>query len=106
MGIETAIGLGSMALAYAASYAAPVMIGAGIATGVTALAGGFSGGKGKGGGAPGMLPMPEAPKMAESRDRSEDISRKRKAASTRSVYTNPLGSGGQAGVIRKHLLGR
>jgi len=52
------------------------------------------------------LPLPQAPSVDDAVGKAENISRKRKASQTQSVYTSPLGVSGEANVARKTLLGQ
>lgn len=51
-------------------------------------------------------PLPKAPAVEDSQAKAEEATRKRRVASTQSIYTNPLGIVGQANVIRKTLTGQ
>jgi hypothetical protein len=51
--------------------------------------------------------LPQAPKLEDSQKAAlEDVARKRKAAArSKSIYTNPLGISGEASTAKKMLLG-
>lgn len=51
------------------------------------------------------LPIPQAPQATEASDKSAETLKRKRAAMSRTVFTSPLGIGGQAGVVRKVLLG-
>ena len=51
-------------------------------------------------------PLPQAPKPEDSQNKAMEIARKKRAAMSQSVYTNPLGTSGQAQVAQKSLLGQ
>ena len=55
-----------------------------------------------------QMAMPEAPKQETAQETAEKTATaKRKAiARSRTIYTSPLGIGGEASVIKKTLLGR
>lgn len=53
-----------------------------------------------------IQPLPQAPKPEDSQDKAMDIARKKRAAMSQSVYTNPLGTAGEANIARKTLLGQ
>jgi len=48
-------------------------------------------------------PLPQAPSPDSAVSKAEDIVKKKRAAATQTVYTNPLGIGGQANVARTAL---
>lgn len=51
-------------------------------------------------------PLPQAPSADAAQDKAGEIIKRRRASATQSVYTSPLGVGGQANVARKTLLGQ
>ena len=53
-----------------------------------------------------LQPLPQAPKPEDSQNKAMEIARKKRAAMSQSVYTNPLGTSGQAQVAQKSLLGQ
>jgi hypothetical protein len=66
-------------------------------------------GGGKSNPAPAPQPLPVAPTVEASAEKAEDKNRKKKAqisAGSKSIYTSPLGIGGEAQVARKSLLGQ
>lgn len=69
----------------------------------------ISGGGDKDGGsapAPAPAPLPEAPKPEQAAENAQEQVRKRKAAATKTVFTDPLGVSGQADIVRKTLTGQ
>lgn len=54
---------------------------------------------------PQMPTLPNAPKPEDSVKKAEDATKRKKAALTQTVYSNPLGMSEQAGISRKILLG-
>jgi hypothetical protein len=52
------------------------------------------------------LPLPEPPAKSTAEDKASVIGKAKRAAATQSVYTSPLGIGGQADVTKKVLLGQ
>ena len=52
------------------------------------------------------LPMPEAPKVEAVTDKADETIRRRRSALSQTVYTSPLGLGGEAAVAKKTLLGQ
>lgn len=56
--------------------------------------------------APKPQPLPEAPKQASAAEDAQNQVRKKRAAQTQTVYTDPLGVGGQADIVRKTLTGQ
>jgi hypothetical protein len=79
------------------------MAAAGITGGIMAAAG-----AGKKETKPQPLPMPEAPKIEDAAAKAEASARAKRAAMGRSqsIYTSPLGIGGEANIARKTLLGQ
>lgn len=68
-----------------------------------------SGGDNKGGNAPVAptpQPLPEAPKQEDSAMKAQDSVKKRRAAASQTVFTDPLGIGGQASIVQKTLTGQ
>jgi len=66
-------------------------------------------GGGKKAEAPKPQPLPVAPTVEDAAGKAEEKNRKRKAqlsAGSKSIYTSPLGIGGEAQVARKSLLGQ
>ena len=61
-----------------------------------------------GGGAPSTspLPMPEAPKVEDTQGKADEITRRKRAAQTQTIYTSPLGVAGEAAVAKKYLTGQ
>lgn len=51
-------------------------------------------------------PLPKAPTPEAAQDKSQDQVRRKRAAASKSVYTSPLGVGGQANIAKKTLLGQ
>ena len=51
-------------------------------------------------------PLPKAPDPADAAASASEVIKKKRAASTQSIYTSPLGIGGEAQVARKTLLGQ
>lgn len=51
-------------------------------------------------------PLPQAPDPAMAADKAQEAVRKRKAAQTQTVFTDPLGVSGQADIVRKTLTGQ
>lgn len=51
-------------------------------------------------------PLPKAPEPADSADKAQETIRRKRANLTKSIYTSPLGVGGEAQVARKTLLGQ
>ena len=64
--------------------------------------------KGKGSleAAPAPAPLPEPPKPEASAEKAQETVKKRRAATTQTVYTDPLGVSGQADIVRKTLTGQ
>jgi hypothetical protein len=59
--------------------------------------------------APAPAPLPQAPTPEVAAEKATDTIKKKKAmlsASSKSIYTSPLGSAGEADVARKTLLGQ
>jgi hypothetical protein len=56
--------------------------------------------------APKPQPLPAPPTVTQAGEEAEETKRRRKKAATKSIYTSPLGVGGEADVVRKSLLGR
>lgn len=52
------------------------------------------------------LPMPSAPSPQDEATKAQETVRKRRVASTQTIYTDPLGISGQASVARKTLTGQ
>lgn len=57
---------------------------------------------------PAIIPMPAAPKVADVAAQAQVTAKakKRAIARSRSIYTSPLGIGGEAQITRKVLLGQ
>jgi len=57
---------------------------------------------------PQPLPMPQAPKVEDAAAKAEASARAKRMAMGRSqsIYTSPLGIGGEANIARKTLLGQ
>lgn len=72
------------------------------------LAGGYAASKsmGKSEMASAPTPLPQPPSSDTAQAKAEEIGRKKRGAMTRSIYTSPLGVGGEAQVARKTLLGQ
>lgn len=51
-------------------------------------------------------PLPQPPSPEASVEKAEDTVRKRRAMSSQSIYTSPLGATGQANIAKKTLLGQ
>lgn len=71
----------------------------------------FTGGKDSGGSnataaAPTPQPLPEAPKPEVAAEKARESVKKRKAATSQTVFTDPLGVAGQADIVRKTLTGQ
>ncbi len=66
----------------------------------------ISGGKDSGGEAPKPQPLPEAPKPEAAADKAQEQVRKRRTTQTQTTFTDPLGVGGQADIVRKTLTGQ
>jgi len=110
MAIFTAIGT-ALGLSGAAATLAGVGVTGGVAAagfGAATMMGGFGGGKSSGGGMQ-MPEMPSAPKMQDASKNAKLAAdeRRRAAARSDSVQTNPLGlkDEDKAQVVRKRLLG-
>ena len=75
-----------------------------LVLGTLALSGAFS----KKQAAPKPMAMPQAPKATDVQGQAQAAARsKRTAASrTKSIYTSPLGIGGEADIVKKQLLGQ
>lgn len=56
--------------------------------------------------APTPAPLPEAPKPEVSAAKAEETVKKRKAAMTKTTFSDPLGLAGQADIVRKSLTGQ
>lgn len=54
---------------------------------------------------PTPTPLPQPPSIEDAADKANKISAARKASATDTVFTNPIGIGGQADVAKKVLLG-
>lgn len=52
------------------------------------------------------LPMPQAPSVGDAQSKAEDVIKRKRATTTQSIYTSPLGVAGEAGIARKTLLGQ
>jgi len=52
------------------------------------------------------MALPDAPDEKSARDKANELIRRRKAASSRSIFSSPLGISGSAAVARKTLLGK
>jgi hypothetical protein len=63
-------------------------------------------GKGSDNGASAPLPMPAAPNTGDAAAKAQEVINKKRAAVSQSIYTSPLGSSGEASVVRKTLLGQ
>ena len=50
--------------------------------------------------------LPQAPKPEDAQNKAAEIARKKRASMSQSVYTNPLGTAGEANIARKTLLGQ
>ena len=50
-------------------------------------------------------PLPQPPSSAVAAEKGEEMARRRRALSTKTIYTSPLGVAGEAQVARKTLLG-
>ena len=68
------------------------------------LSGLFGGGKKES--APAPLPVPSAPEPVDANANAQDKIKQRKAATTQSIYTSPLGVKGTADVATKTLTGQ
>lgn len=64
------------------------------------------GGGGGGGAAPKPQPLPGPPKVEDAERKAEALRRDKLRGRTQTVFTSPLGIGGEADVARKTLLGR
>lgn len=89
-----------MALGTTATVLLGLAGGAGVGFGASKL---MSGGSSK---VSAPMALPQPPSVDASSVKGEEIMRKRKAMSTQSVYTSPLGVAGEAQVARKTLLGQ
>lgn len=82
---------------------------AGAAAGTTAVISKSKSNSGGSGGAapePNPLPLPQAPKPEATAEKAQETMKKKRVAQTRSVYTSPLGVGGEADIARKTLTGQ
>lgn len=54
------------------------------------------------------MPMPEAPKVEDAAAKAEKMARAKRTtmARSKSIYTSPLGIGGEAAITKKTLLGQ
>jgi len=80
-----------------------VGVGAAVGIGATALSGGFGGKQ-----APTPQPpaLPQAPNPDKAQNAAQNDMRRRQGAQTKTVYSSPLGTAGEANVARKTLLGQ
>ncbi len=60
----------------------------------------------KGGGMQSPMPLPQAPSAADAIAKGDAMAARKRAATTKSIYTSPLGVSGEAQVARKTLLGQ
>ena len=111
MGLEALV-IGGLALAGASIgsgagfTAAGLAIGAGVGVGLSAI-GRSGGGKGDGSDTPyAPQPLPAPPKIDAAADEAQKQALKRRGAATKTVFTDPLGVGGQADIVRKTLTGQ
>ena len=51
-------------------------------------------------------PLPQAPSVADAAAKGEETARRRRATTTQTVYSSPLGVAGEANIARKTLLGQ
>jgi len=51
-------------------------------------------------------PLPQPPSVEAAAGKAEEVTRKKRAAMTQSIYTSPLGVAGEAQIARKTLLGQ
>ena len=56
--------------------------------------------------APTPQPLPQPPSQGAVAEKAQDNTRKKRAAQTQTVFTDPLGLGGQADIVRKTLTGQ
>lgn len=63
-------------------------------------------GEGKGSASPIPQPLPAPPKIDAAADEAQKQALKRRGAATKTVFTDPLGVGGQADIVRKTLTGQ
>lgn len=66
----------------------------------------FTGGNDKGGAAPSPQALPAPPKADDAAEGAQKQVAKRRAATTQTVFTDPLGVSGQADIVRKTLTGQ
>lgn len=52
------------------------------------------------------IPLPQPPSSDAAADKGADLAKRKRLASTKSIYSSPLGIGGEADVARKTLLGQ
>lgn len=52
------------------------------------------------------MPLPEAPNPADAAAKAQEAVKKRRASVSQTVFTDPLGVGGQADIVRKTLTGQ
>lgn len=67
---------------------------------------GWMGGGSKSKKAPAPTAMPAAPKVDNAASEAEQAARNKRRKQTRTIYTSPLGIGGEANIARKTLLGQ
>lgn len=102
MGLGTAALLGLGGASFGSAGGSALLAGAGIA-------GGFGASKLMGGSksvSSSPTPLPQPPSVDATAGKAEKITKAKRAMSTQSVYSNPLGIGGMADVSRKTLLGQ
>lgn len=81
-----------------------LIIGAVAATAAVGITKAVSGGGDKGGGGtPAPIPTPQAPSAEEAAAKAQDTARKIRGQSTQTLYTDPLGSAGQANIAKTAL---
>jgi hypothetical protein len=78
------------------------LIGGGAAVGASAI----SSRSARSSGPSAPPPLPKAPQPAKAAEQGQARARRSLASRSKTVYTNPLGLGGQADVARKTLLGQ
>lgn len=56
--------------------------------------------------APAPIPVPQAPNPDDAASKAKDVVDRKRAGMSQTIFTDPLGVGGQANIVRKTLTGQ